>query len=110
PLYEGTLHIHGDNALGEHRQALHMYPGATLSYAADAVLHNPVEVRAGGDPASHAIWRVDHGTATQTGIVTGTAPIIKEGAGTLYVAGGATNTALTVINQGTLGIKQLFFA
>src|SRR5690606_27147077 len=100
-LYEGILHIHGDDALGNHQLQLRMAPGATLSYAPNAILYNPVQVIPGSDPAAQAVLRVDHGSATQVGIVLGNAPIIKQGAGTLYLADAATSTALTTINQGT---------
>src|SRR5690554_774151 len=106
-LYEGSLQIAGNSALGNH--TLDIFQGTSLSYAAGATLYNPMQLRPHPDPTStppsdSLHWLVASGAATQAGTANGSVPVIKQGAGTLYLMGFGFNTALTTVAQGTLAV------
>lgn len=107
-LHEGTLSLRGSSPLGLTNRTLHMYPGTTLHYTADAAVRNPIQLQAGPDPDGTVKWRVDSGTATQYGIVAGSTPISKLGAGTLYLPSYILTPSLAVVEQGSLAIGGYF--
>lgn len=107
-LYEGTLHVQGDSALGESYRALDMYSGTTLSYAPGAVVYNALQLHTTPGPDPAVQWRVDSGTAQQAGSVLGAAPIVKLGAGTLHLAGYASTPSTAVVKQGSLAIGSFY--
>src|SRR5690606_23459957 len=41
-LHEGALSVQGSSALGATNRTLHMYPGTSLNYAADAAVYNAI--------------------------------------------------------------------
>lgn len=111
-LYEGTLRVQGDSALGEPYRTLDMHAGTTLDYAPGAIVYNAIQLHPAADAepgAQHSVqWRVGQGTATQAGTVVGAIPIVKQGAGTLHLTGFVTNPSLAVVDQGSLAIGGFF--
>ena len=57
-------------------------------------------------PLSAALWNISGGSTelTVTGVVSGTQPLIKSGAGTLVLSGNNTYTNTTTVSSGTLQI------
>ena len=123
-LREGTLHVEGSSALGASYRTLEIFQGTELSYAPGAIVHNPMALRfetqswlgpdgttiapATGPYADSIQWRVDSGRATQTGVVVGSVPIVKQGLGTLQLVGSITNPAYVTVNEGSLAVDGFF--
>ena len=107
-LHEGTLSVVGNSALSTSHHTLHMHSGTTLSYADQAQLYNNIQLQPGSQPEHTVTLRVDQGSATQYGDLFTLAPISKQGAGRLHLAGWAFMPALATIEQGSLAIDGLY--
>lgn len=105
---QGTLHVAGNTALGQHVRNLELYGGTTLSYGDGVTVFNGMQLVA--QPGTDSVtWRVDTGTATQIGTVLGHVPIIKQGEGTLVVGGFVTALmASAIVKQGALSVAGDF--
>ncbi len=105
-LMAGRLQIQGHNALGGGLSSLWMRPGTTLSYAAGTVLSKSIQLDPGqapDDPAPQAaLLHVPQGVATQAGAIVGPLPLVKQGSGTLVLAGSAHAAAGLDVEAGTL--------
>lgn len=98
-LQSGILRVLSDNALGS--EGVYFQGGATLDYANGVVLANVLHTGSG----SGAVLRVDAGTATQAGFISGNAlsgGYFKTGGGELIVTGGAGYGGNTNVVGGTL--------
>ncbi len=96
-LHDGTLRIGGEQALGRSVNLLVAHQGTVLDYAPGATLLNQMHLRGDNsvdespdgptpEPASWALadsvqWRVNEGEATQSGTVSGSVPVVKQGRG-----------------------------
>ncbi|MET0438303.1 MAG: autotransporter domain-containing protein [Devosia sp.] len=95
----GTIRIENDSALG--LEGVYFQGGAAVSYADGITLGNTLYTGTGGGPT----LRVDTGTATQSGFITGHAlggGYFKTGTGELVVTGGAGYGGNTNVVAGTL--------
>lgn len=115
----GALHVAGDSAMGETNRTLDIFQGATLSYAPGAISYNATQLRAASemspdlralaspapaDLADSVHLRVETGTAVQAGVINGTLPLVKWGAGRLHMPGFIMNSQLVTVAQGALAI------
>lgn len=120
-LKEGALRVEGQQALGLTYRALDMHRGTELQYAAGATLYNavplhdetglPTAIPLDGStpsPADSVRFRVDSGIATQAGVINGAVPIVKQGQGTLVLAGPVHKPSYAVVNEGTLSVRDFF--
>jgi autotransporter-associated beta strand protein len=92
----GTLQIASDANLGASTAAL-TFNGGMLHTTGNVVSQRTLNL------AANAIVATDAGTSlTSTGTVTGTGGLVKDGAGTLSIAGVASHSGGTTVNEGTL--------
>src|SRR5690606_23270192 len=98
--------IQGQSALGGGFSSLWMHPGTTLSYADGTMLSKSIQLDPAhlpGDPAPQAaLLHVPQGVATQAGTIVGPLPLVKQGAGTLVLAGSAHASAGMEVEAGAL--------
>ncbi|MBV6304470.1 autotransporter domain-containing protein [Candidimonas humi] len=104
-LLQGGLRVAGSQALGASGRTLNVNIGTALEYAPGVVVDNPVQLQAvdiaaqlpegswtPATPAQYADrarWTVAEGEAAQAGLLLGTAPFVKLGAGRLRISGDA---------------------
>ncbi|NYT63492.1 autotransporter domain-containing protein [Alcaligenaceae bacterium] len=106
-LHEGTLYVAGQDALGRHSNTLLAHQGSAVHYADGATLFNQQHLRENSAvPDASVEWRVDSGVAIQAGTVLGSAPVVKQGLGTLRLTGiAASYPAYFTVNQGALAVE-----
>ncbi|MEF9948578.1 MAG: ESPR-type extended signal peptide-containing protein [Comamonas sp.] len=57
-------------------------------------------------PSDNLILSISNGTATQSGDISGTGSLVKDGAGTVVLSGNNTHSGGTAINAGALQVNQ----
>jgi len=125
-LLQGGLDVLHSHALGAPYRGVNVNTGTRLRYAPGIVVDNSLQLQetaiapyvpAGSyvdiTPAQYADsvqWIVDEGQAVQAGALAGTAPIVKQGAGTLRLTGAAmAYDGLFTVNQGALAVDDVFW-
>lgn len=125
-LGEGSLGLAHDDALGAPGNSLEMAAGTRLELRPGVRVGQIVQVRSAATaqtPPAHwglapvtgldadAVWRVASGEATLAGHIQTDTPIVKDGAGTLRLAGAgfSPGRALLTVAQGGLRVDQLWW-
>ncbi|TAL89123.1 MAG: autotransporter domain-containing protein [Candidimonas sp.] len=124
-LLQGGLHVASDSALGSALGTLHINTGTILSYAPGVTVMNGLQLQAVdigtrvpagsyttvtpleyGDSVQ---WVVNSGEAVQLGTMAGSAPLVKQGAGRLRLAGDVlAYFGTATVNKGTLAVNRHF--
>ena len=120
-LLQGGLQVGSDMALGDGISTLNVNLGTRLEYLPGVVIDKNIQMAdlagsyaaiytpAEGFSTDPIRWRVDSGEAAQTGTLSGVAPFIKEGAGTLRLASsGFAYTGEVQVEQGALLVDGHF--
>lgn len=89
----GTLRLESNNALGS--GALTVL-GSTIDYGNGLTIGNAIDLQ------NNVTLNVSSGTATQSGVISGTFGMVKNGGGTLILTGANTYRGGTTISGGTL--------
>lgn len=124
-LRQGGLHIDGSGVFSM-RSFVEAIQGTSLIYSAGTDMPRPLTLLQFDPsldiPVAHytavtpppgledaMAWRVESGTATHSGLLQGTLPFIKKGAGQLNISGDAmAYTGQATVLEGSLAINELF--
>jgi outer membrane autotransporter protein len=126
-LLQGGLDVLDGGALGAPYRTLNVNTGTRLRYAPGVVVGHSIQLQAEPSlaglvpagsyeaitPSQYADsvqWIVDGGEAVQAGAMSGSAPIVKQGAGLLRLAGPAmAYGGLLTVNQGAVAVDDVFW-
>lgn len=124
-LLQGALRVAGGQALGVQSRSLNVNTGTVLEYASGVAVGNAVQLQAENiaahvpagewlpippdDYADQVRWVVAEGEAAQVGLLAGTAPFVKQGAGRLRIGGDAlAYWGSAWVQEGALAVDAAF--
>ncbi|WP_158215196.1 autotransporter domain-containing protein [Candidimonas nitroreducens] len=124
-LLQGTLRVAGNQALGALTRSLNVNTGTVLEYAPGVRVENAVQLQAENiaahvpagewtplppdEYADRVRWVVAEGEAEHAGLLAGTAPFVKQGAGRLRLGGDAlAYWGSALVQEGAMAVDTTF--